>query len=68
MEKVREIYAQNNGLENDYGKAQQIGEIFGEKISEGLDTSKPKKNLSSDEIDLSNVIMGEYQRKYQVLD
>ena len=57
-EEVGEIYAQNNGLENLNNKGQQIGEIFGEKISEGLDTSKSKNNLSSDDIDLTEIVIG----------
>jgi hypothetical protein len=57
-EEAGEIYAQNNGLENLNNRGQQIGEIFGEKISEGLDTSKSKSNLSSDDVDLSGVIIG----------
>ncbi|ACZ10714.1 Filamentous hemagglutinin [Sebaldella termitidis] len=62
-EEVGEIYAQNNGLENWNNKGQQIGEIFGEKISEGLGDSKSKNNLSSDDIDLSGVIIAGTQRK-----
>ncbi|MCP1226400.1 hemagglutinin repeat-containing protein, partial [Sebaldella sp. S0638] len=62
-EEVGEIYAQNNGLENWNNKGQQIGEIFGEKISEGVETSNSKNNLSSDEVDLSGVIIAGTQRK-----
>ena len=56
-EEVGEIYAQNNGLENKNGKAQQIGEIFGKKISEEVLDSKSKNSLTSDGIDLSDIII-----------
>ena len=56
-EEAGEIYAQNNGLENKNGKAQQIGEIFGEQISKGIVDSKSKNSLIADDIDLSNVII-----------
>ena len=57
-EEAGEIYAQNNGLENDYGRAQQIGVIFGEKISKGLDSSESENKLTADSVDLSGVIIG----------
>ena len=56
-EEVGEIYAQNNGLENKNGKAQQIGEIFGEKISKGLDSSESKNKLTADNVDLTDVVI-----------
>ena len=52
-----EMYAQNNGLENKLGKAQQIGEIFGNKISDGLEDSLAKNKLAVDDFDSSDIVI-----------
>ena len=55
-EEVGEIYAHNNGLEKN-GNAQQLGEIFGEKLSNGVGETTSKNSLTADNIDLSKVVI-----------
>ncbi len=56
-EEVGEIYSHNNGLQNDNGNAEQLGQIFGEKLSNGVDGTKAKNPLAADNVDLSKVVV-----------
>ena len=56
-EEVGEIYAQNNGLENDYGRGQQIGLIFGNQLSGVSGESISTNKIAADDVDLSDVVV-----------